>query len=83
MDEVQGTGGETSFFSKGGSPRYRYFNLDLAMIIVSFNQPNQKKAPVVEQEIWNPQVSRVDNHGIDSSKLRAVPSQLIVLPGLK
>ena len=53
------------------------------MIIVSFNQPNQKKAPVVEQEIWNPQVSRVDNHGIDSSKLRAVPSQLIVLPGLK
>ena len=40
VDEVQG--GDI-IFSKGGFPRYRYFNLDLAMIIVGFNQPNQKK----------------------------------------
>ena len=42
-----------------------------------------KKAPVVKQEIRNPKVTRIDNNRINASKLRTVPCQLVILPGLQ
>ena len=76
-------GGRHNLFLKEDLPDTDTLTLIWQGLLQALINQIRKKAPVVEQEIWNPQVSRVDNHGIDSSKLRAVPSQLIVLPGLK
>jgi hypothetical protein len=41
-----------------------------------------KSLPVVEEDVWDPEVLGMDDHGADLAVLAAVPRQLIVLPAL-